>query len=89
MNIAFQYGSITDYRVELLNNLNNIVTFDGVQPSIDSTGRANDLFRRVESRVEIGQADLPAPINSVYTSGVFCKAMTIRDTTRASSVDCR
>ena len=69
------YGA-THVRVELLSG-GNVVDFNGVQPSIDSTGRAGDLFRRVEARVELGDNGLGGaayPQAAVDLNSDFCKA---------------
>lgn len=43
----------TSTRVTLKRDGNPVI-FKGGQPSVDATGRANDLFRRVEARLETG-----------------------------------
>ena len=53
----------TSFKVQLLNcsgdNNCTTVKFVGVQTKVDSTGRANDLFRRVEARVELQDVNFP------------------------------
>lgn len=65
----------TNFKIELYNGA-NLVKFDAVQPVVDSTGRANDQFRRVESRIEPLGAEIPVPDFAVQTDGAgqpFCK----------------
>lgn len=66
--------NLAHYRVTLSNSVaSEVVKFDSVQPEIDSTGRANTLFRRVQSRVELVNATFPYPEAAVDTSGNLCK----------------
>lgn len=51
----------TDFAVSLYNSKRESINFTGVQARVDSTGRANDLFRRVESRVELVDTYFPYP----------------------------
>jgi Tfp pilus assembly protein PilX len=77
----------TSYRVTLLNGVNNI-QFNGVQPSIDSTGRASDLYRRVQARVELTDINFPYPDAAVDLTGNFCKDFMITDSSSDYSNKC-
>jgi Tfp pilus assembly protein PilX len=68
----------TNYRVTLLNGLNP-VKFDAVQPEIDSTGRADTLFRRVKTRVELIDTDFAYPEAAIDVTGSLCKNFIITD----------
>lgn len=72
----------TNYRITLTNNSIDKAKFSGVQPQVDSTGRANDLFRRVQSRVEIADqvdSSFAYPDAGVDITGNFCKNFAITD----------
>lgn len=58
---------------------NNIVKFKNVEPIIDSTGRANDVFRRVESRVNLYNTDFPYPDATIDITNNFCKTFAVSD----------
>jgi len=62
--------------------------FSGVQPSIDSTGRANDLYRRVESRVDLINTAYPFPESAVDLTGNLCKDFLVTDRADLSVNNC-
>jgi len=54
------------------------VKFNRAQPEVDSTGRANSMFRRVKARVEL-KGDFTYPEVSLDLGGNLCKNFTITD----------
>jgi hypothetical protein len=51
--------------------------FQGVQPLVDSTGRAGDLFRRVKARIEPTGGIYPEAAIDVTNN--FCKTFQVTD----------
>ena len=73
LRVFLPYGTPnTDFSVTVCSDkdCNNILGFDGVQASIDATGRANNLFRRVEARVELVDIYFPYPEYSVSLNSI-------------------
>lgn len=69
----------TNFQLRLRNNVTGeYVEFKAVQPKVDATGRANDLFRRVEARVEL-TGSMPYPEAAVDIEGSLCKNFLITD----------
>lgn len=79
LRVASIYNK-TNYKVTLMNNATT-VNFDGVQPEIDSTGRADNLIRRVSTRVESSNVNFPYPEAAVDISGGLCKDFWVTDRT--------
>jgi Tfp pilus assembly protein PilX len=69
----------TNYRISL-SQASTTVRFRAVQPQIDVTGRANDLFRRLQTRVESND-NFPYPDATVDITGSLCKDFSVTDTT--------
>lgn len=54
--------------------------FKDVQPEVDSTGRANELFRRIVSRIDLYDTSFPYPEATIDVTGDFCKDFAVTDT---------
>lgn len=67
----------SNFQVKLFNGVAP-VQFSGVQSEVDSTGRANDVFRRVKSRVTLG-GSFPYPQAAIDIERDLCKSFTITD----------
>lgn len=60
--VSLPYGDeYTDFKVALKNSDNEDLPFKGVQVSVDSTGRTNQLIRRVETRLDPADLFFPYP----------------------------
>ena len=78
----------THFRVTLGSPASGIL-FDGVQPSIDSTGRANQQYRRVQSRVDFVDTSFPFPEAAIDVTGNLCKDFIVTNVTTDFAGTCK
>lgn len=64
---------------------NTTVPFKGVQPEIDSTGRANNLYKRIATRVVVEYGGIPYPNGEVDTTSSLCKDFVVTDVEPATN----
>ena len=57
----------------------DVTRFNGIQPEIDVTGRANHIFRRVKARVEFTTGLFPYPSAALHVGGNICKSFEMTD----------
>jgi len=71
LRLSLPYGQPNaDFSIEMLKaNGTDVVPFFNVQSVVDSTGRANDLFRRVEARIEMSDVFYPFPEFTLTLTG--------------------
>jgi len=78
LNLKALYKN-ANYKISLYKD-GTLVKFNSVQPEVDSTGRANDVFRRVKSRVQlVDTSSTLYPNAEINVSGDFCKNFMITD----------
>lgn len=76
----------TSYRITVKDSAGVVLVFDGVQPVIDSTGRAGNLYRRISSRVDM--SSLIAPPAAIDFTGNLCKDFYVTDNPSDASSTC-
>lgn len=87
LSLTQLYDRPTTYQVTLIDSTTgDAVKLSGVQPVVDSTGRANDLFRRVQSRINLGTST--APDSAIDLTDKLCKTFTVTDTQYVDSGPC-
>lgn len=90
LRLTTMYGK-SNFRIKMYslpNGGGSVVNFSGVQPSIDSTGRANDLYKRVQTRVELDDSSFAYPEAAVDITGNYCKNFYVTDVQSESRTVC-
>jgi len=60
--VSMPYGeTVSDFAVSMYDASGKVINFEGAQISVDSTGRANQLYRRVETRLDPADGYFPYP----------------------------
>ena len=77
----------TEFRITATSGSGGELYFNGVQPSIDVTGRSSDSFKRIGSRVEFGKGgNVWWPDYALSSANPICKQMSVR--AESGSDDC-
>ncbi|MCA9324894.1 hypothetical protein KDA23_02385, partial [Candidatus Saccharibacteria bacterium] len=78
LRVSEVYNPNTMFRLSMWSGANN-VPFSAVQPVVDSTGRANDMFRRIGARVDLGSSNIPQIEATIDLTGSLCKTFSVTD----------
>ena len=78
----------TDVRLSFDNIGDGTIKFDGVQPKVDSTGRAGDVYRRVSSRIS-SSSNINYPEYAVDITGSLCKDFSVTNQGVPSALTCK
>lgn len=68
LNLPYEHPD-TDFRIEAYDDSNNLIKFKDAQVTIDSTGRANDIYSRLEARLEYRDIYYPFAEYAIDLSG--------------------
>jgi len=81
LQLQTYYQQFTSFDVVPLGEDEEPVEFDGVQPQVDSTGRASSLFRRVRASISLRNdgVNLPYPDAALSLNGDLCKNFFVTD----------
>lgn len=80
LRITKIYNTRTTIRATPVSGSATINRFNGIQPEIDVTGRANYIFRRLKARVELSTGLFPFPSAALNVGGRgLCKSFEITD----------
>ncbi len=66
----------------------NPVMLNGAQPKIDVTGRASDVYRRIESRVAFQAPGAIFPEYALESTSPVCKRMVVTNSAATTSFNC-
>lgn len=61
LSLPYRQPATTDFVLEFYDASGNLIKTSGMQYDVDSTGRASDLYRRVETRLVTSNAYYPFP----------------------------
>lgn len=73
----------THFRVTMVGT-----NFKAVQPIVDSTGRANDQYRRTQTYIDLYDTNFPFPEAAVDVSGNICKNFLVTEDVNSFSTEC-
>lgn len=87
LRVTSLYNS-ADFSATMQDGAYDTINYVKVQPSIDSTGRAADVFRRVEARVESTDDMATYPRATIDVTNNLCKVLSVTDTYSGVSGSC-
>lgn len=87
LRVSLMYGAQTDLTITPY-KAGVAQTFKFVQPEVDVTGRANDVYRRVKARVSFEAPGITMPEYALESGASICKRFIVADPTNSQYIAC-